>query len=174
MMRSLKVLAVVGLAVALVGLLITPAFAQARKVVEVVNSTRQAVSTLTITFTGTGVSDFKVTDVKATTCSAQPAPTVNIQVLTVIIQWPNNCVEPNATVSFIVSYWTTAGPLGFGGGNWQTTPPGPQPLPVQASDVTIRSVPTLTEWGLIVLAVLLASSLAWMIRRRFAPRPAGA
>jgi Mg-chelatase subunit ChlD len=37
-----------------------------------------------------------------------------------------------------------------------------------------KSVPTLTEWGLIVLGLLLASSLAWMIRRRFAPRPAGA
>jgi hypothetical protein len=38
----------------------------------------------------------------------------------------------------------------------------------------IRSVPTLTEWGLIALAVLLAGSLAFMIRRRLAPRPAGA
>jgi hypothetical protein len=35
-------------------------------------------------------------------------------------------------------------------------------------------VPTLTEWGLIALAVLLAGSLAFMIRRRLAPRPAGA
>jgi len=36
------------------------------------------------------------------------------------------------------------------------------------------SVPTLTEWGLIVLGLLLAGSLAFMIRRRYAPRPAGA
>ena len=35
-------------------------------------------------------------------------------------------------------------------------------------------IPTLTEWGLIALAVLLAGSLAWMIRRRVAIRPAGA
>jgi hypothetical protein len=35
-------------------------------------------------------------------------------------------------------------------------------------------IPTLTEWGLIALAVLLAGSLAFMIRRRLAPRPAGA
>jgi len=35
-------------------------------------------------------------------------------------------------------------------------------------------IPTLTEWGLIALAVLLAGSLAFMIRRRFTPRPAGA
>jgi hypothetical protein len=34
-------------------------------------------------------------------------------------------------------------------------------------------VPTLTEWGLIALAVLLAGSLAFMIRRRFTCRPAG-
>lgn len=34
--------------------------------------------------------------------------------------------------------------------------------------------PTLTEWGLIALAVLLAGSLAWMIRRRVIARPAGA
>jgi hypothetical protein len=33
--------------------------------------------------------------------------------------------------------------------------------------------PTLTEWGLIALAVLLAGSLAFMIRRRFTSRPAG-
>jgi len=37
-----------------------------------------------------------------------------------------------------------------------------------------KSVPTLTEWGLIVLGLLLAGSLAFMIRRRLAPRPAGA
>lgn len=36
------------------------------------------------------------------------------------------------------------------------------------------SVPTVTEWGLIALAVLLAGSLAWMIRRRVTVRPAGA
>jgi hypothetical protein len=35
-------------------------------------------------------------------------------------------------------------------------------------------MPTLTEWGLIALAVLLAGSLAFMIRRRLAPRPAEA
>ena len=34
--------------------------------------------------------------------------------------------------------------------------------------------PTLTQWGLIVLGLLLAGSLAFMIRRRLAPRPAGA
>jgi hypothetical protein len=39
---------------------------------------------------------------------------------------------------------------------------------------SLEPVPTLTEWGLIALAVLLAGSLAFMIRRRFAPRPAGA
>jgi hypothetical protein len=35
-------------------------------------------------------------------------------------------------------------------------------------------VPSATEWGLIVLGLLLAGSLAFMIRRRLAPRPAGA
>jgi hypothetical protein len=35
-------------------------------------------------------------------------------------------------------------------------------------------VPSATEWGLIVLGFLLAGSLAFMIRRRLAPRPAGA
>jgi len=39
---------------------------------------------------------------------------------------------------------------------------------------SLEPVPTLTEWGLIALAVLLAGSLAFMIRRRLAPRPAGA
>jgi len=40
--------------------------------------------------------------------------------------------------------------------------------------IEVGAVPTLTEWGLIALAVLLAGSLAFMIRRRLAPRPAGA
>jgi hypothetical protein len=44
---------------------------------------------------------------------------------------------------------------------------------VQATGKCIGT-PTLTEWGLIALAVLLAGSLAFMIRRRLAPRPAGA
>jgi len=34
-------------------------------------------------------------------------------------------------------------------------------------------VPTLTQWGLLALGLLLAGSLAFMIRRRLAPRPAG-
>lgn len=34
--------------------------------------------------------------------------------------------------------------------------------------------PGTTEWGLIVLGLLLAGSLAWMIRRRFGTRPTGA
>lgn len=34
--------------------------------------------------------------------------------------------------------------------------------------------PTLTEWGLIALGILLAGSLAWMIRRRVITRPTGA
>jgi hypothetical protein len=49
---------------------------------------------------------------------------------------------------------------------------------IQARGLTFKvvhvDVPTLTEWGLIALAVLLAGSLAFMIRRRLAPRPAGA
>jgi hypothetical protein len=45
-------------------------------------------------------------------------------------------------------------------------------LGVNCTPTTV--VPTLTEWGLLALAVLLAGSLAFMIRRRLAPRPAGA
>jgi hypothetical protein len=42
-------------------------------------------------------------------------------------------------------------------------------------ETTIEAgVPSLTQWGLLALAVLLAGSLAFMIRRRLAPRPAGA
>jgi|FaiFalDrversion2_1042247.scaffolds.fasta_scaffold22228_1 hypothetical protein len=46
--------------------------------------------------------------------------------------------------------------------------------PTDENGKVIAGVPTLTEWGLIALAVLLAGSLAFMIRRRLAPRPAGA
>ncbi|MCK4392910.1 IPTL-CTERM sorting domain-containing protein [Candidatus Bipolaricaulota bacterium] len=38
----------------------------------------------------------------------------------------------------------------------------------------IKGAPTLTEWGLIALGILLAGSLAWMIRRRVITRPTGA
>jgi hypothetical protein len=44
--------------------------------------------------------------------------------------------------------------------------------PIQGATIVVT--PTLTEWGLIVLGLLLAGSLAFMIRRRLAPRPAGA
>ena len=45
--------------------------------------------------------------------------------------------------------------------------------PVQAKCIK-AGVPTLTEWGLIVLGLLLAGSLAFMIRRRYAVQHAGA
>lgn len=57
------------------------------------------------------------------------------------------------------------------------TPPQPQPIPnttINGTNTVIQATPTLTEWGLIALAVLLAGSLAWMIRRRVIARPAGA
>jgi hypothetical protein len=43
-----------------------------------------------------------------------------------------------------------------------------------STTINVGGLPTLTEWGLIALVVLLAGSLVFMIRRRFTPRPAGA
>ena len=50
--------------------------------------------------------------------------------------------------------------------------------PVDGGEGTIEvkpiGAPSTTKWGLIVLGLLLAGSLAWMIRRRFGTKPAGA
>jgi len=51
--------------------------------------------------------------------------------------------------------------------------PGPDNKPSIQIDAADK-VPSTTEWGLLALAVLLAGSLAFMIRRRLAPRPARA
>ena len=51
-------------------------------------------------------------------------------------------------------------------------PKGPQPLAIGPKGII--GAPTLTEWGLIALGVLLAGSLAWMIRRKVITRPTGA
>ena len=56
-------------------------------------------------------------------------------------------------------------------GSGYQPPPPPPPQPPQPPP---PRVPTLTEWGLIVLGLLLAGSLAFMIRRRYAVRHAGA
>lgn len=181
-MRGMKIMAIMGLAVALLGYI---ALAADKKVVEVTNNTGVAVQTLIITFTGTG-GDLKITNVRVNPLNPPECPggvpLVNVQANTATIRWTGtdpkatfNCVANGAVVSFVAE--TRNGPLGFEGGEWQQsarTPDGPKSFKLDPTSVTFRSTPTLTEWGLIALGLLLAGSLAWMIRRRVIARPAGA
>ena len=167
-MRSLKVLAVVGLAVALVAV---PALAEAtRYLLHITNPGPSPAQKLTITLLATDPT-FQVI---AAAVIAQPegCPTAQVNIegkAKVHIIWNNLCVKAGDAVRVQV---TTSFPATHGiSAVWtgqQDSWKG------QVAILSQETVPTLTEWGLIVLGLLLAGSLAFMIRRRLAPKPAGA
>jgi hypothetical protein len=64
-----------------------------------------------------------------------------------------------------VAYGLTCPSTGITHGTFQGPP---------AIAITSKSVPSTTQWGLLALSLLLAGSLAFMIRRRFSLRPARA
>jgi hypothetical protein len=173
--RTIKLFAVIGLAVALVAV---PALAADTKTYVVTNNTNRdqagplTASDLHITFQGTG-GHVVVQGIN----SPQGCPTPRIKdsnnppgtsTNTIEIDWGQPCVQPGAQV--IVTVQTNNGPLNPAGGQW--TAPGPTP-PRPLDTVRDIKLPTLTEWGLIALAVLLAGGMGYMIyRRRPALRPA--
>jgi hypothetical protein len=173
--RTIKLFAVIGLAVALVAV---PALAADTKTYVVTNNTNRdqagplTASDLHITFQGTG-GHVVVQGIN----SPQGCPTPRIKdsnnppgtsTNTIEIDWGQPCVKPGDKVEVTVQ--TNQGPLAPAGGQW-TGPGGPRPLVIDR-DIQPK-LPTLTEWGLIALAVLLAGGMGYMIyRRRPALRPA--
>ncbi|MCL6641717.1 MAG: IPTL-CTERM sorting domain-containing protein [Candidatus Bipolaricaulota bacterium] len=169
-MRGIKVLAIMGLAVALGAVLV---LAQAtRYLLQITNPGPSPAQMLTITLRATDPKFQVITASVIAQPQTCPEPQVNIEGKAIVhIRWSRLCVgaraEGTVRVQVMTSFPATHDILAVWTGekdSWR-------------GEVTIlefSSVPTLTEWGLIVLGLLLAGSLAFMIRRRLAPRPAGA
>jgi hypothetical protein len=165
--RTIKLFAVIGLAVALVGVWAAQAQYQC-----------PGASCLTL----------DVTTPPQQTLSVRFTFDNNVKLLTPLAQLPYQNIDRDGTTTpclfnettpvpggtnFKVTFSSTAAGLKFKGATFFDSPrcTGKE---VGGGSVHPVSTPTLTEWGLIALAVLLAGSLAFMIRRRLAPRPAGA
>jgi hypothetical protein len=192
MMRSLKVLAVVGLAVALVAV---PALTQGGAPVAVNafincpngvsytgilgtlednNGTLWGIVTDDPQVTGnwvicTGLAGRKQLVTKKTGPAARPTRVDKFGISYSCARgaFPNNQA---GAAQIMATGMKSAGALAAVPGRIRL-PCSPEEAEIE---ITVGPVPTLTEWGLIALAVLLAGSLAFMIRRRLAPRPAGA
>jgi len=159
--RTIKLLAVVGLAVALVAV---PALA-ARVTIEI-SGTAQA-----------GDLYIKIDNrdpVKVTLTAGQAIQAVRDAIVTALNSQQANTAQAVANTNNQVLINAASISIGDAAGNLQ-----PLLLQVNAS-VTARgltfsviSLPTLTEWGLMALAVLLAGGMGYMLyRRRPALRPA--
>lgn len=85
---------------------------------------------------------------------------------------PGRCVDPGSCVKVAVGIRIPEGAKE--GDSTTVTMTYGDPL-TSTKKVVVRAerAPTLSQWGLIGLGALLASSLAWMIRRRVRHRPAG-
>jgi hypothetical protein len=165
-MRSLKLFAVIGLAVALIGVWAAQAQCPAACTSRItLNVQTPPQATLSVKFT------FNNNAWLLTPLAQLPYKNIiGDGTLTPCLFNENN---PVTNAVFQVEFGSNARALNFQGATFFN---GPRCTgnPVGGGTVTPYATPTLTEWGLIALAVLLAGSLAFMIRRRLAPRPAGA
>ncbi len=143
---------------------VASAFSADTKNYRVDNNTGAAAADLHLTFTGTG-------GVTATVILRQPGncPAAVIGATNpVVIDWNNACVANGQSVDIQVS--TPNGPLAFDSGFW-TDVNDNNIGAVGAGHIRVigdneYKVPSLTTYGLIALALLLAGMAVWMFRRR--------
>jgi hypothetical protein len=153
--RTIKLFAVIGLAVALVAV---PALAQIRATIEVSGTVSQNF-TFVIEADGNPLGEVPLTQ-------GQNAQAVVTRITTTL-----NLEKVSDTSFRIVAKEIKLGEKG----KLQPLPlvVGQATQPINGLTFKVTSVPTLTEWGLIALAVLLAGGMGYMIyRRRPALRPA--
>ena len=170
-MRTIKLFAVIGLAVALMGVLAMAQAQQPARVPIEITGTPQA-GTLTIQVDSRPAVSVQIQanqqiqairDAIVQALNRQQQDTATSQGL------PDNRLIINATQSI------TIGPVAPGQPNQLVAPfsVGSRVTTTLGLVFSIVSLPTLTEWGLIALAVLLAGGMGYMIyRRRPALRPA--
>lgn len=157
----MKKIAVSMLTLALVALLAAPASAQDKKHYRIHNNSGAAAKDLHITFGGTG-GNLNVSVL------APPFPCENPTVTitggnTANIVWLADCFR-NKDVC-IIRAQTTAGPLSVISGEWTYSVGAPIALNV-GTDVVLTDVPTVSQWGLIILTLLLLTAATIIFARR--------
>jgi hypothetical protein len=156
------------LSLALAFAVATAAQAADTKNYRVVNNSTLTAKDLHITFTGTGGSLNVV-------ILNQPAACGDATIAysgggnTVDIDWPENCVPVGGLVTIRAS--TANGPLSPSSGTWTYEAPDPPQNINVGTDITVTNVPTVSQWGLIIMTLLLLTAATIIFARR---RPAAA
>jgi hypothetical protein len=159
--ENMKKICLTMLTLALVALLATPASAQDKKNYRITNNSGAAAKDLHVTFGGTGgnlnvsmlAPPFSCED---PTISVTGGDTANMV-------WLSECFR-NKDVC-ILRAQTTAGPLSVVSGEWTYAAGAPIALNV-GTDVFETEVPTVGQWGLIILTLLLLTAATLIFARR--------
>jgi hypothetical protein len=156
-------------AIALVALIAAPALAADTKNFRVINNSGAQASDLHLTITGTGgglVNGNITVLVNPPGCGN---PAVSITGGNVVnLDWGTNCVNPGDVV--IVRVASVAGnppgPFTIASGEWTFNPGAPIAINV-GNDTAVVQVPTVSQWGLIImtLALLVAATVIFARRR---------
>lgn len=125
------------------------------------NNTGVTLTDLEVPFSGGGA----LTAVVITNPPGCPTPAITYPGgNTVKLNWVTPCVTPGASATMQVT--TTSGPLGYTNGSGFWTSYGSPTGPGLNEYFDIKEVPTLSEWGLIILALLLVTTSMVMIQKR--------
>lgn len=154
-------------ALALVALIAAPALAADTQNFRVINNSGAIASDLHVTFSGT-VSNISAAMLVNPDACGVPAITYTGG-NTVNLDWGVDCVPIGQVVIMRVTT-TDAGPLAITSGEWTYTSGSPVAISVVADTASI-AVPTVSQWGLIVMTLALLTAATIIFARR---RPATA
>jgi hypothetical protein len=137
------------------------AMAADTKAWRVANNSAAAAKQLDLTFGGTGGSLAVTVYGQDSTC---PDPTsVTVAAPSVTILYPDDCVRVKGLILLKAS--TTAGPLSIISGFWTDDLNNTSNI-VAGTDDTLITVPTVSQWGLIVLTIALLIAATIIFARR--------
>lgn len=144
------------------------AFGSEKKCFDITNNSGAARSDLHLEFGGTGGNAILTVTLNAPGCPGFPPSTVTNPGTPWDINWGVACVDPGEKIQISI---TSDFPVIFGSGNW--TPPGGN-VALNPGDVVVAQicVPTLSEWGVVAMALLVVTAATVVLIRRRSAQPA--